>query len=88
MATETPFSTFDATKPAAQAVTVTPSDVTDLNFVARAIYVGTAGNLAVRMNGDKNSVTFVNVGDSSLLPIRVDRVLNTGTTATNIIALW
>lgn len=88
MATETPFSTFDATKPASSAIAVTPSDGTDLTFVARALYVGTAGNLVVRMNGDKNNVTFTNVGDSSLLPIRVDRVLSTGTTATNIVALW
>ena len=76
--------------PADNAVAVTPNDSTDLANVPRAIYVGTAGNLVVHMkngSGTAASVTFsaVPVG---VLPIRPTRVLATGTTASNIVAIW
>jgi hypothetical protein len=67
-------------------VDVTPSDSADLAFRTRALWVGGAGNVAVRWpNG--TSQTFQSVAAGTLLPFRVDRVLSTGTTATNIKAL-
>jgi hypothetical protein len=64
---------------------VTPSDSTVLT-PTRALYVGTAGNVSVlMMNGV--TVTFSNV-QAGILPIQVTQVLATGTTASNIIALW
>lgn len=71
--------------PALGAVEVTPSDATDLSPTARALYVGGAGTLEVIMqSGD--TVTFTNA--EGVLPIRVKRVLATGTTATGIVALY
>lgn len=72
--------------PASKAAAITPNDSADLAFATRAIYVGGAGNLAVQMQLD-GAVTFVAVPAGSILPIRVARVLATGTTATNLIGL-
>lgn len=73
--------------PADQAEAVTPSDVTALE-PTRGLFVGGAGNIAVRMAGpDKNTVTFTGVLAGSWLPLIVDRVMATNTTATNIVAV-
>lgn len=75
------------TSPPEQAVAVVPADGTDLACVTRAIYVGGAGDLRVRMQGGAE-VTFAAVLAGALLPVRVTRVLATGTSATAIVALW
>lgn len=74
--------------PAWTAAAVTPNDSADLARVAtRALYVGGAGNIAVVMSGG-GTVTFSGIAAGSILPIRVDRVNSTSTTATNIVALY
>ena len=74
------------TSPAQAAAAVTPSDATALEPPARGLYVGQGGNLRVRMIAGQ-TVTFVAVQGGSILPLRVDQVLATGTTAQSIIAL-
>ena len=49
------------------------------------LYIGTSGNIKVRTAGG-DEVTFVGV--SGFFPVQVVRVFATGTTATNIVALW
>ncbi|WP_026782964.1 spike base protein, RCAP_Rcc01079 family [Pleomorphomonas koreensis] len=71
--------------PAAQAAAVTPSDSTDLANASRALYVGTAGNLTIVTVGG-STVTLI--GASGWMPVRVARVLATGTTASDIVAVW
>jgi hypothetical protein len=66
------------TAPASQGVAIVPSSTTDLPFVTRAIYVGTAGDLAVVMRTG-GTVTFASVPAGTLLPIRALRVLETST---------
>lgn len=68
-------------------VTITKSDITILSPPARAIYVGVTGDIAVRMVGDQTTPTFVGVPAGTILPIAVDKVLSTGTTASSIIGL-
>lgn len=80
------YRTADATVSAHSAVAVTPSDSTVLP-TTRALYIGTAGNVAVVMADDQNSVTFVAVMAGSILPVQVTKVLATGTTASNIVAM-
>lgn len=71
--------------PARYGATVTPSNSVNLAAPTRGLYIGTAGNLSVEMvNG---TVDFPNV-QPGILPIQVTRVNSTGTTATNIRALW
>jgi hypothetical protein len=72
--------------PATDAATITPSDTVPLDVTTRAVFVGTSGNLAVIMAGGE-SVTFVNV-PVGVLPIRVTQVMDTGTSADNIVAMW
>lgn len=75
--------------PATRAAAVTPSDITDLPTYAKALYVGTTGNIALvpRFAQTDAGVTFVGVTAGSILPVQCRRVLATGTTATNIVAL-
>lgn len=75
------------TSPADNAAAVTPSDTTDLTFISRALYVGTGGNIVVTMMGG-GDVTFSNIPDGTILPIRVSRVKSTSTTASNIVNIY
>ena len=51
------------------------------------LYIGTAGNLKVTtVAGD--DVTFQNLTTGSFFPVQVKKVFATGTSASNIIALW
>ena len=74
--------------PAKNAFVITPSDSTQLTFTTRAVYVGGAGNLVVRLSGDTANVTLVGVPAGTLLPIRAILVASTSTTATSIIGLY
>ncbi len=71
--------------PATGATAVTKSDSTVLIGV-RALYIGVTGDVAVYMRGSTTSVTFVAV-PVGILPLEVDRVLSTNTTASSIVAL-
>lgn len=65
---------------------ITPNDGTDLTKDAAGIYVGVTGNIV--LNTAKGmTLTFVAVPAGTILPIDTRRVLATGTTATNLIAL-
>lgn len=66
----------------------TPSDTADLTRgVCRAVWVGGAGNLAV-VDVEGTSTTFVGVAAGTMLPIMAVRIKSTGTTATNIVAVY
>lgn len=75
------------TVPAEDASAVTPSDSTNLTSAARALYIGTAGNVTLVTIGG-SVITFSNVQSGSILPVRTTRVNATNTTATNIVALY
>jgi len=69
--------------------TVTKSDSTELLF--NAIYVGTAGDVAVSptKDGTGDAVTFTGVPAGSILPVAGKRVMSTGTTADAMVwLLW
>lgn len=65
---------------------ITPNDAADLSEVARAIYVGTAGDITVILASD-SELEFKNVSSGTILPIQTKAVKTTGTTATDIIGL-
>jgi hypothetical protein len=87
MATDLSNRSNNVVDPASNAAAVTPNDSTDLTYTSRALFVGGAGNVAVIMAGGQ-TVTFTGVTAGALLPVRVSRVLSTGTTATTITAVW
>ena len=71
--------------PASDIVAVTPSDVTDFEDVAIALYVEPGGALSLEtVGGGSRTVT---VADNALLPVGVRRVNASGTTASGIHAL-
>lgn len=71
--------------PAYGATAVTPSDATTIP-ATRFLWIGGTGAVAVRLvRGDTVTFAAVPVGR---LDVQVDRVLSTGTTATNILALY
>jgi hypothetical protein len=79
--------------PAGNALAVTPSDTGALSaaglpVISRGIYVGGGGHINVVMALNSATVVFSSVAGGSLLPIRVTRVQNSGTTATGIVAVW
>jgi len=76
----------EATDPAASAVAVVPNDATVLDSF-RSLYVGGAGDVAILPENDLVSVIFLAVPAGSILPVFGTKVLATGTTATNIVAL-
>lgn len=71
----------------ASAQAVTPSDTTAIN--CRAIYVGGAGNVAVKTSSGAASVTFTAPPVGAILPLMIDggQIMATGTTATLLVAL-
>lgn len=74
--------------PARSAKAVTPHASDDLaDGVTRGLYVGTGGDLVVRLPGDTTDVTFKNVQDGDELPIRVEAVRDSSTAA-DILALY
>lgn len=76
--------------PSRHVTTLTPSDSADLVNLPKAIYVGTGGDLAL-IGADApataTGITFKNLPSGALLPIRARRVLATGTTAGNLLAV-
>lgn len=64
---------------------VTPNDSTVLSF--DALYIGAAGNVAIKHESDRAAVTFVAVPAGSILPVAGVRVMSTNTTASSIVAL-
>ena len=75
--------------PALSAASVTPSDSADLPNYSRMLYVGVGGTgkdvKVTTLNGD--IVTFKNV-PTGILMVQAQKVWSTGTTATEILALW
>ncbi|MFM2279945.1 MAG: hypothetical protein RLZZ444_2176 [Pseudomonadota bacterium] len=72
--------------PAAHAFAISPNDTTPASETTRALYVGVGGNLSVTMASGGNA-TFTAVSSGTILPIRVTKVLATGTTASDIVGL-
>lgn len=69
------------------ALAVTPSDGADLSGEPYyAVWVGTGGDLKVDMADGGAAVTLSNCASGQLIPIMVERIYSTGTTASNIIA--
>lgn len=78
----------EQTRPAADAVAVTPSDSTALSEGVRALYIGGAGDVAVKFPGNDAAITFAGATAGSILAVQAEFVMSTNTTATNIVALY
>jgi hypothetical protein len=75
--------------PSGDFLAVTPHDTNPIvspGLPTRGLYIGGAG--AVVATGSRGNVTFAAVPVGTILPIQCTHVLSTGTTATNIVALY
>jgi hypothetical protein len=72
--------------PAIEWFYIVPSDTANLRVRPRAIYVGVAGNVSMR-SASGETVIFKSLA-IGYHPLRPNRVLSTGTTATDIIGLY
>lgn len=82
------FSTYSGglNAPASEAEAVMPNDQTDLPWVTRALYVGTAGNVrATMLSGE--TVDFIQLQGGIMYPLRIRRVHAAGTDAADLVAL-
>jgi hypothetical protein len=83
------FKTFarSLTSPPEHAVEIAPSDTKILPHVTRALYVGGAGDVSLRMMSGAE-VVLRGLQAGSLLPLRIDMVKSVGTSATGLIGFW
>ena len=76
----------------ANAVTPTDAFSATTKVNGAALYIGTGGDVAVVMKNIEgtigNAIVFKNVPDGTFLPAIVDYVIATGTTATDIVAVY
>ena len=71
----------------ANAQAVTTSDSTIYSGI-RAVYVGGAGDIALKFPGNNTAVVFVGVPAGSFLSLKPTHIMATGTTATSIVAIF
>lgn len=72
--------------PATRALAIFPDDTAPLAWVARQLWIGTAGDVTLAPRDSKVPVLFKNV-PVGILSIWTRQVFATGTTAGNIVAL-
>jgi hypothetical protein len=79
-----------------RAAVVVPSNTVNIPYVGGdgttpswpcVLYVGVTGDVRVLTEGN-DDVTFVGFQGGNFIPVNVVRVFATGTSATNIVALW
>ena len=74
--------------PAPHLFAITPSDSTVFATPTRYIYVGGAGNVAIKGAGDTVAVTLTAVPVGTMLEVCAQQVMATNTTATNLVGLY
>lgn len=85
-----PRNQFPMRGPLASAVeffAITPSNDADLPQVPRGVWVGGAGNLALVGIEGGSGVILKGIAAGTLVPVSPNRILATGTTATDLVGL-
>ena len=79
--------TAKVTQQAIRAVEIGAGSDTDLAVSGAVVFIGVGGDVKVTtVSGD--TATFKNLADGSVLAVQVRRVWATGTTATDMVALY
>ncbi len=66
---------------------ITKSDTVNFSKVSRGLWIGGVGDVTIVMAGG-GTLAFVAVPAGTELRVRAIRVNSTGTSATNMVALW
>lgn len=80
------FSTLDG--PASSSFSPSANSTNTFSQPTRALYVGTTGNVHVRMLKNQANALFVAVPAGTILPIRVDTIWDTTTTANSFVGMY
>jgi len=84
-----PLNSVDSVSaPATAALPVVPHDVNELTIIPKALYVGVGGDIVMRGKADGGDQTWKSVPIGAILPFRARYIRATGTTATNILAIF
>ena len=78
--------THGLTAPLRGGFDITPDDTSELSEVTRAVYVGQGGDMAIELSGG-GSVVLKGLKPGVIYPLRLARVLATGTTATDLVGM-
>ena len=78
----------DLDDPAIHAFAITAHNTDDLAYVTRGLYVGVSGDVKVDMRGGESAVVFTGLAAGVIHPLRVKRVYDTDTDATNIVGVY
>lgn len=75
---------------ATDAADITPADGSDLPTPEALIYIGVGGDVKVSPSDPDCAcaIVFKNCIAGTVLPVKVNKVYSTGTTATNLVALY
>lgn len=75
---------------AKNAETVSPVDEEDLDSITQGLYIGVSGDVTVTLENmtDDTNITLKDLAAGVIHPLKIKRVWETGTTATDIIALY
>lgn len=85
-----PFESFSdgLNAPGEYSFAIAASDTNDLATIPRAIYVGSGGDIKMQLVHDAAPVVWSSVPTGSLLSVRPRRIYATGTSASNLVALY
>jgi hypothetical protein len=78
--------THGLTAPLSDGFDIMPDDTEELSEVTRAIYVGQGGDVAIELAGG-GSVVLKGLKPGIIYPLRLARVLATGTTASDLVGM-
>lgn len=73
--------------PARHAFSITPHATNAVQPLPKAVFIGTGGTLVGRPAGSDSDVTFKNLASGQILPVRLQYVRASGTTAADIVGL-
>lgn len=73
--------------PAVDGTMIVPNDSNDLPHVTRAIYIGAAGRISAQLASGA-TIDLEAVPGGTVLPLRVRKILASGTTAGGLVGLW
>lgn len=75
--------------PARNSYSVTPHDSNEIGtYEPKGVWVGSGGTIVGQLIGDTADRTFVNVANGTFLPFKFRLIKATGTTASDIVAVF
>lgn len=76
-----------AISPSEDCFAIVPDDDADLPRATKSLYVGTGGDIVLKPVDSDGDTLFANVPNGAILPVRVQAVRSSGTTASDIVGL-